>query len=354
MFALLAVWVFGCSDDEKNIQAPTPPPNINLQVIDGLPSDDVWDVFVDSMDRVWVATNEGLAMFEDSEEMKWFTRANGLPNRQCRCVEELNGKIFIGTWGGGFAIADSESIYDVNTNFISVSVTEGLVSERIFDIAADPEESSIWIATVAGVDQYVDNEALEVEDRIIGHNGEFGAGVFSSILVHKSTSRGTEIWVSEKIHDEGGTLIPGGMRVKRFPGFQWFNPETSGIPSDDVNEVAYDPVRDLVWSAHATFGAASLDVDPRIWSSFTSEDGLRSNLAGSIAVNHTGAKWEAGTVWLATQAGVSRVSPAGAVTNYIEGSGLPFERVRKVYVDNNDDVWLIFVERGAGKVLGAQ
>lgn len=352
VFALLVVWVFGCSDDEKNIQAPPTPPKVNLQMINGLPNDDVWDIFVDSMDRVWVATNEGLAMFEGSEEMKWFTGAKGLPNRQCRSIAELNNKIFIGTWGGGFAIADSESIYDQNKKFISVKTTDGLVSDRIFDIAVD--DSSIWIATVAGVDQYVDNEALEVEDRIIGHTGEFGAGVFSSIMVLENTSRGTEIWVSEKIHDEGGTLIPGGMRVKRFPGFQWFNSATSGIPSDDVNEVAYDPVNDLVWSAHATSGAASLDVDPRIWSHFTADDGLRSNLASSIAVNHTGAKWEAGTIWLATQAGVSRVSPAGVVTNYIEGSGLPFERVRKVYVDHNDDVWFAFVERGAGKVLGAQ
>lgn len=352
VFALLTVWVFGCSDDEKNVQAPPPPPQINLEMVQGLPNDDVWDVLVDSKDRVWVSTNEGLAMFEGSEDMKWFTGANGLPNRQCRGLTELNGKIFVGTWGGGFAIADSASIYDVKTNFTSVSVDEGLVSERVFDLAS--YDNSIWVATVAGVDEYVDDEGLEVEDRIIPHNDEFGAGVFSSILVHQSSSRGVEVWVSEKEGDDGGTIIPGGIRVKRFPGSQWFNTETSGIPSDDCNEVAYDPNNDLVWSAHATLGAASLDVDPRIWSHYTRDDGLRSNLGNSIAVNHTGAKWEAGTIWLATQAGLSRVSPAGVVTNYIEGSGLPFERVRRVYVDDNDDVWLAFVDRGAGKVVSAQ
>ena len=81
-----------------------------------------------------------------------------------------------------------------------------------------------------------------------------------------------------------------------------------------------------------------------------SGDGLVSNLASSVAVNQLGTKWPKGTVWIATQAGLTKMEPNGNKVNYVEGSGLPNVRVRKVYIDHNDDVWLAFVDRGAAKI----
>jgi ligand-binding sensor domain-containing protein len=78
--------------------------------------------------------------------------------------------------------------------------------------------------------------------------------------------------------------------------------------------------------------------------------GLVSDLVGSVAVNNVSSPWPKGTVWVATQNGLTKISPEGTEVNYVDGSGLPNLRVRKVVVDKNNDVWLGFVERGAARV----
>ncbi len=352
VLVVLIVWVAGCSDDATRPPPPPAPPQIKLQVVAGLPNEDVFDIFVDSKNRVWISTESGLAMYEGSSDPKIFDDRDGIPNRKCRGIAELNGKIFVGTWGNGIGVGDSAAIYiDSDTTLWKTLDTDsGLVADRVFDIAAD--DSSLWIATVEGVSQYFDDETLDMANRWVDHTPKVGPGAFTSIIVATTRNRGVEVWMSESVRDSAGTPIPGGLRALRLPGVQYYSTATSGIPSDNVNSVAYDPTNDLFWSAHATRGAASVDVDASVWTHYTITEGLYSNLGSSVAVNHLGKVWDAGTVWYASQTGVSKITTAdGTITNYINGSGLPSERVRKVYVDRNDEVWLAFVERGAARVI---
>jgi ligand-binding sensor domain-containing protein len=367
LFAILAVGVLGC-EEETTVTPPDAPPQIKLAAIQGMPSDDVYDVFVDSQNRLWLATEQGVVMFENSQASSfdyekaiddgdaiWFTDRNGLPNLRCRAVAELNGKIFVGTWGGGLGIGDASNLL---AEWEKVGTVEGLPVTRITALAAD--DSSLWIATVDGVFQYLDNPSLPVEDRIVDHSGDdefgyghplVGPGVFTGIVVHDDDARGPEVWTSENLRSEGGVEVPGGVRVLRFPGTQYFNTESSGIPSDNVNGICYDEPRNLFWSAHATLGIASLDVDSRTWRHYTTGSGLVSNLASAVAVNTGSTPWSAGTLWVATQDGVTKMAPDGDMVNYVDGSGLPNLRTRKVVVDRNNQVWLGFVEAGAGRVL---
>jgi ligand-binding sensor domain-containing protein len=57
-----------------------------------------------------------------------------------------------------------------------------------------------------------------------------------------------------------------------------------------------------------------------------------------------------GTVWVGTQKGVCRKSGSSFIS-YINGSGIPEERVRKVYIDGQNRVWLGFIGGGAARVL---
>lgn len=359
VFVLLAMSALGCGDD-GTVTPPESAPEINLQTISGLPSDDVFDVFVDSQNRLWLSTEVGVAMFAstqgpfDVKNATVFTDREGLPNQKCRGIAELNGKIYIGTWGGGMGV------YDGTTPLDALKPSDGLVNGRVFDVAAD--DTSIWVATVGGVGQYIDDESRLLEDRFVNwdsnyvvtpHKRLFTNMTYSSILVHNSPTRGAEIWATQRPGDSLGVIIPGGIKVLRLPtlSFQYLNTETSAIPEDDVVDLVYDEFNELFWSSFPTSGVASLEVDSKIWRNLTTADGIVSDLASAVAVNHTGAKWKAGTKWIATQEGLTMIAPDGQIVNYLDGSGLPNVRVRKVYVDANDDVWLAFVERGAAKVV---
>lgn len=356
LFAILAVGSLGC-DENTPPEGPDAPPQINLVTISGMPSDDVYDVLVDSKNRLWVSTEEGVLMWENAQASSfnvdnatWFSDRNGIPNLRCRGLAELNKKIFVATWGGGIGIGDSLAIYDPLAQWEAVTPSDGLPVGRVGELAAD--DSSIWLATVEGVFQYIDDPLLEVEDRIVDHSGndEFGAGVFSSILVYDSDTRGPEVWTTEKRRDVLGIFVPGGIKVRHPTETQYFRTATSGIPSDDVNDIAFDDQRGVFWSAHVLNGIASLDVDTKTWTHIGTGDGLVSDVVSSVAVNNLATPWPKGTVWVATQNGLTRMNPDGLMVNYTDGSGLPNMRVRKVVVDKNNNVWLGFVERGAARV----
>jgi ligand-binding sensor domain-containing protein len=356
---VFCVMMVGCDEDNNTVAPPPPPPQIALERVAGMESDDVYDVFVDSQNRLWVATDVGVYLFPSSQgpfpdpkadgsPVQYFTDRDGLPNLRCRALNALNGNVFAGTWGGGIGI------YTGVLPWTAVRPSDGLVTGRVFDLAAD--DTSMWISTVAGVAQYLDNGAPDLSDRLVDHTDLFGDDIFTSILVRTNVGgipANSEVWVSQAVGDSGGVPVPGGIKVVTLPGAhrQFFTPETSGIPTDNVAEVAYDPIRNVIWSAHSGTGVATVDVPAKLWKTYTMADGLISSLAGSVAINHLGTKWDAGTVWIATQLGVTKMAPDGSVMNYGSGSGLPGVRVRKVVIDRNDDVWLCFVSVGAARVI---
>ena len=354
----LVIWVWGC-DDKKTVEPPPQPPQITLQRISGMESDDVFDVFVDTQNRLWLSTEAGVYMYQssqgpfpppsDASRVTRFTDRDGLPNLRCRELEELNGKVFLATWGGGIGI------YEDAPPWLTVGPDDGLVSGPVFSLARD--DTSIWVATVQGVCQYIENEAPDPADRVIDRTDIFGDSEFSSRFSSIMALTGVggkpdsgEVWVSQMVGDSLGVRLPGGIKFLGLPAlwFQTFRTATSGIPSDNVLEVSYDPTRNLVWSVHSGIGVATVDLAAKTWTTYTTVDGL---MTSSVAVNHLGTKWPVGTVWVATQEGVSKIEPGGNIVNYGYGSGLPTLRVRKVVVDRNDDVWLCFSDAGAAKVV---
>jgi ligand-binding sensor domain-containing protein len=353
VFVLLAVWVWGCS--ENNTTAPPPsPPQIGLERITGMVNDDTYDVFVDSQNRLWVSTENGIYMFPtpqgpfDLKNATQFTDRDGIPNLRCRGVNELNGKVYVATWGGGFGI------YNNATPWEAVEPVDTLLTGRVYEMA--PDDTSMWLATVERVTQYLDNGATSIRDRLVDWGKAFGDRKFSSIVVLTAVggkADSGEVWVSQEVGDSIGIPLPGGIKVLGLPDgmVQFFRPESSGIPSDDVGEVVWDPTRGVIWSTHLGEGVATVDLAAKKWRTYTMADGIVSDLASSVAVNHLGSKWPTGTVWIATQAGVTKMAPDGSMVNYGNGSGLPTIHVRKVVVDRNDDVWLCFVGDGAAKIV---
>ena len=350
---LMVVSIWGC-EEETTVAPPPPPEQITLQRITGMASDDVFDVFVDSQQRLWVSTDRGVYLFPsttgpyDVSKATWFSDRDGIPNLQCRGMSELNGKVYVATWGGGLGI------YDNATPWLAVPATDTLLTGRVYEMA--PDDTSLWLATVSRVTQYIDNGKPTVEERLVDHGEIFGDRKFCSIVVRSGVgghADSTQIWVAQETGDSLGVPIPGGMKLFGLPdtSISWFRPGTSGIPSANVLDVEYDPTRDVVWSAHPGKGVATVDLEAKKWKTYTEADGLVSDLAVSVAINKRGIKWPAGTVWIATQAGVTKMAPDGSMVNYSDGSGLPTLHVRRVVVDRNDHVWLCFADGGAAKVV---
>jgi ligand-binding sensor domain-containing protein len=344
--------VVGCEEDTTRPEAPPPPPPISLQTYalsndasTRLPDNDVYDIYVDSQDRIWFATEAGVAMKDGASDMVVFDdqSTNGdIANRKTRAVIEYHSKIFLGTWGGGVSVYNGTKWLQLP---VKAGSAQGVVDGQVTALAPDPNGRDIWIATVAGVTRYRD-EAIPMLNRFAQFSSFLGpegdAWNLTDVFVRVDPIRGKEIWLAKLI--DGITVI----RFSPTKAVQ-YKPSNSAIPSVNCTGVAFDTMNGLFWASFGNKGIASVDVNAAIWKNLTRVDGFGSDLVSSIAVRSNG------DVWAGTQTGVSRLHDDGAgnvtVTNFVAGSGLPDGRVRKVYIDPQDNVWLAFVEGGAAKVL---
>ena len=332
--------LWGC--EETTPPAPPPPPPqatfevYNMTATDSmflLESNQVHDVFVDSSDRIWFSTDQGVSMKDGTNNIVTYDDFDGIPNRFCRAVGEFEGKIYVGTWGGGAAVFEDTIWVPLPVHF---SGDTGLVDLRVAAIASD--STAIWFGTVNGLSRFDPNRATNAQ-RWSNQTHKMGfSRVVSGMHFEAGTTRGNELWITTK--DGGVTVIRPTITIRYTAG-------TTGLPENDLNGVAYSPTTGLFWVAGASTGFASVDVDSATWGGLGTLQGLASNLGTGVAIRDMGGTEE---MWVSTQTGLSVVI-GSAVTNYIAGSGLPADRIRSVVADRNGEIWACFIDQGVGRVL---
>lgn len=330
------MWFVACNDT-STVAPPPLPPQLSLQVYNGnngLPSDDVYDIYADSQGRVWFATQLGLGLL-DNGTMITINQADGLIHPNTRAVLEFKGKIYVATWGGGVAVYDGVSWGSI------LVATPGLVNGSVMSIAAD--DTYLYFATAAGVSQHDPVAgtwrrftALLPKPRWTDTNKKILENVETSSIVSMNTPRGAEVWMG---------AVYGSITVWRpaINDFITYTPKNSGLPGKMINAIHYSSADGLFWIGTSLHGLASVDVPNSIWKHYDQVDGLPSAVINSIATD------QSGTVWVATNEGIAKQQGDGFI-GYGRASGLPGERVRKVYVDPQNRVWLGFVEGGAAMI----
>jgi ligand-binding sensor domain-containing protein len=117
-------------------------------VSDGLPNDHIFAVKVDGP-RVWVGTEEGLAMIDKrTGKIKSWSEQDGLPWKVVTGidVDPKTGDVWLALFGGGLARFSGgrfDHFHQLNS---------GLVNDVVYAVAV--EHDNIWAATTAGASRY--------------------------------------------------------------------------------------------------------------------------------------------------------------------------------------------------------
>src|SRR5579863_1156686 len=113
----------------------------NFTTTNGLPDNHVFSVLVDG-DRIWAATENGLAVYENGK-WKTYTTADGLAHRAVLslALDQRTGDVWAGTMGGLSRI--SAGRIDTFTQLNS-----GLSNDVVYGVAVEGE--NVWVATAAG------------------------------------------------------------------------------------------------------------------------------------------------------------------------------------------------------------
>lgn len=119
----------------------------NLFISDNL----IYDILVDSQDRVWIGTNNGLNMKKPGEEAfnSYYRKPNDMTeiaSNTIRCLfEDSKGRIWIGMVSGGVALYDED-----DDSFRSYTEDDGMPGNSVVSIS-EGENGDIWLATLNGL-----------------------------------------------------------------------------------------------------------------------------------------------------------------------------------------------------------
>lgn len=105
----------------------------------GLLRDHVRSLLVDERDRLWVGTKLGLNLLEGGR-MRVFTIHQGMPNDNIWCsFQDSEGNLWFGTDGAG-------ALKYAGDRFVTFTVRDGLCSDLIMNVTADAQ-GDIWLGT---------------------------------------------------------------------------------------------------------------------------------------------------------------------------------------------------------------
>ena len=281
---------------------------------------------------IWVGTSGGVIRYDTTtDDFKLFDVRSGLLSNGVFYVGKLQGRIALGTYGGGLSLLDEKSAKWENYN-----VPEGLGDAFVYDVLT-AGNGDVWIATWSGANR-IRGGALKDRSKWDLYTVEnTKKGLPNDWVYGLAEGRNGEIWMAT----EGGVAC-----FKDGTWRNWNHAKGLGAPYDSVkDQIAFknDPSRHSTHHARQKeeMGLQNVDV------------AYNPNYVVSIAVDRKGVVW-AGT-W---GGGLSRFD-GKAWKTYTVSDGLPGNHVFMLHADG-ERLWigtnngLARMEDGKFKVMNVE
>jgi ligand-binding sensor domain-containing protein len=311
---------------------------------DGLSSDSIRTVFVDSHGTVWVGTRTGLerfengrfstysdmfgrsaltnvwALYEDREQSLWlgtaadglarlrdgsfnsYTARDGLPDSEVQVVlEDSKANLWVGTVNGLALFRDGV--------FTGYSVREGLSNANVRSLAED-RSGRLWIGTRSGLNVLLDGKVSPVRHPDLEKLDITALGF----------DQENSLWV--------GTYGRGVVRYK--DGECTLYDKHNGLLGSDIRAIVPDSQGNL-WIGIQDGGLMRFREGQ--FSSYTVKEGLASDSVLAILDD------EQGCLWVATRRGLSRIKEKQIFTVTAQ-HGLPANSVYRALEDHKQHFWL--------------
>jgi ligand-binding sensor domain-containing protein len=271
-------------------------------------------LFVDG-DTVWVGTSGGVVRYDTrTDEYKLFDTSSGLLSNGVFHVGKVDGRIVVGTYGGGMSLLDP-----VTQKWETYNVPDGLGDAFVYDVLK-ARNGDLWIATWSGVNR-VRGGDLKDRSKWELHTVQSTQGGLPNDWVYGlAEGPGGEIWLGT----EGGLTRFAQGKWQHWTHAQGLGADYERVKDDiafkndpaKVSEhhakqkqemglgkidVAYNPnyivslavdAQGVVWAG--TWGGGLSRFDGKTWKQYTVADGLPGNHVFMLHIDPRGVLW-AGT-----------------------------------------------------------
>ena len=157
-------------------------------------------------DLMWIGTSGGVIRYNiKTDEYRLFDLRSGLLANGIFHLSKLNGRLVVGTYGGGMAIYD-----EPNDKWDIYNIPQGLGDAFVYDVL-EADNGDIWIATWSGANR-IRGGALDERDKWDLYTVENTAGGLPNDWVYGlARGKNGEVWMAT----EGG--------LARYHNGQWAN-----------------------------------------------------------------------------------------------------------------------------------
>ena len=282
----------------------------------------VKSIFIDGKD-VWVGTSGGVIRYNTAtDDFRFFDQKDGLLSKGIFNIGKLDGRIVVGTYGGGMSIFDNASGKWENYN-----VPNGLADAFVYKVLK-ASNGDTWIATWSGANRIRGGDLKDRSKWDVYTVENTKGGLPNDWVYSLEEGKNGDIWVATEggparfkdgkwenwNHDKGGVGAPY-AKIKNDPQFGTDPAKFSEHHAQQKKEmglqgisVAYNPNyivsllvdRDgVVWAG--TWGAGLARFDGKKWRNYTVADGLPGN---HVFMLHQD---PAGIIWMGTNNGLAHM-----------------------------------------------
>jgi signal transduction histidine kinase/ligand-binding sensor domain-containing protein len=288
---------------------------------------------------LWIGMAEGGLLHVHEGRTDAFAQSDGLSNDGILTLfEDREGSIWVATEGG----LDRFREFAVST----ISVKQGLSRAGVTSVLS-AADGGVWFGTTHDLERWKDGRIDQYEnvkpvwylfqkdrgrfwietDRHIGffENGRFVpfSGVPGGVVRGMAVDVRGDVWIANQ--NQGLFRVRAESQVESTPWSELGH-------GDFASTVSADPVRGGVWLGFYNGGVVHF-ADGQIRSRYTAADGLGDGVVNDLKIETDG------TVWAATEGGLSRVK-GERVATLTSRNGLPCDGVQWMIEDDAHSWWL--------------
>lgn len=162
-----------------------------------LPSNKIWQIFEDQTGIIWVATSDGAARFnEQDQSFRVYRHRPGdltsISHKEVTAFAEAGqDKLWISTFGGGLNLFDSATGKVIKRYQHVHGSSSSLASNEIWDLYRDKQDE-LWVATTQGLDLF----QYKHEDFRHFKKGEQSGSISSNIVTSLFKDQADNLWVA--------------------------------------------------------------------------------------------------------------------------------------------------------------
>lgn len=303
---------------------------------------------------VWVGTSGGVVRYDTAkDDYKVFDARNGLLSNGIFFVGKIQGRITVGTYGGGMSIYD-----EAGAKWETFNIPEGLGDAFVYDVL-QARNGDLWIATWSGVNRVRGGQLRDRSKWELYTVENTGGGVPNDWVYGLAEGANGDIWLATEgglaLHRDGKWTnwnhskglgaayekVKDDIAFKNDPSKASVHhakqKEEMGLQGVDVAFnpnyiVALEFRDDVVWAG--TWGGGLARFDGKSWKNLTTADGLPGNHVFSL---HTGAD---GLLWIGTNNGVAIMQADGKFKVLTTNDGLFANTVFSMTNGADGSVWI--------------